>query len=260
MAAEALISLQDVHKSFGPQQVLRGLSLDVYRGETLCVIGESGCGKSVLLKHMIGLLHPDSGKVTFDGIDLAEAREPEMVALRTRFGIVFQGGALFDSLNVGENVAFPLREHSKLTEDEITKRVTEKLALVGLTGIEEKRVAEISGGMQKRVALARAIALEPEVILYDEPTTGLDPIMADIINQLILRTKQHLMTTSVVVTHDMVSAYKVSDRIVMMHKGEIVIDGTPERIQRTDDELVRQFIEGNADNRIDRASNNGSHQ
>jgi phospholipid/cholesterol/gamma-HCH transport system ATP-binding protein len=241
-----IISLRDVYKSFNHLEVLRGISLDVHRGETLAVIGGSGCGKTVMLKHMIGLIRPDRGEVLFEGKDLAKLTAKELVEVRTRFGMVFQGSALFDSLTVGENVAFPLREHTKFDEKTIGERVAEKLALVGLEGIEEKTPGELSGGMKKRVALARAIALEPEVVLFDEPTTGLDPIMADVINELILRTQETMETTSVVVTHDMKSCYKVADRIVMMHEGKLIIDGSPKEIQNTDNPVVRQFIEGHA--------------
>jgi len=257
MADDALIVLQDVHKSFNGSPVLRGVSLRVRAGQTFCVIGESGCGKTVLLKHIIGLIAPDHGQVFFDGNDLTRASAKEMVRLRMRFGMVFQGGALFDSLTVGENVAFPLHEHARLDEETVRRRVAEKLSLVGLAGVEDKRPAELSGGMKKRVALARAIALDPEVVLYDEPTTGLDPIMADVINELILRAHDRTQTTSIVVTHDMVSAYKVADHIVMLHEGKIVIDGTPDEIRNTDNALVRQFIEGQAGDRIEPSSNVG---
>lgn len=255
MAQEAFISLRDVYKSFNGQPVLCGISLDIPTGETLCVIGESGCGKTVLLKHVIGLIEPDRGQVFFDGRDLTEVSAREMVKLRMRFGMVFQGGALFDSLSVGENVAFSLREHTDLDERAVRERVAEKLALVGLEDAEEKKPAELSGGMRKRVALARAIVLDPEVVLYDEPTTGLDPIMADVINELIVRTHDRMKTTSIVVTHDMTSAYKVADHIVMLHEGRIITEGSPEEIRNTDDETVRQFIEGRAGNRVLLSSN-----
>ena len=256
---DAFIQLEDVWKSFDGTAVLRGVSLAVRRGETLCVIGESGCGKTVLLRHVIGLVRPDRGRVCFDGRDLSTLSAREMIAVRVRFGMVFQRGALFDSLTVGENVAFPLREHTRLTGDEIRRRVREKLSLVGLAGIESKRPAELSGGMQKRVALARAIALEPEVVLYDEPTTGLDPIMADVINELILRTHDRMKTTAVVVTHDMTSVDKVADRVVMLHDGEIIIDGPPEVVRASTDPVVRQFIEGRAGSRIGTLNQAGEH-
>jgi phospholipid/cholesterol/gamma-HCH transport system ATP-binding protein len=245
-----LIEIDNLWKSFNGQAVLRGVSLNVYPGETLCIIGESGCGKTVLLKHIIGLLSPDKGRVVFDGKDLSGMTAKELAAAQTRFGMVFQGGALFDSLTVGENVAFPLREHTQLAETEIRRRVSEKLGLVGLKGIEEKRPAELSGGMRKRVALARAVALGPEVVLYDEPTTGLDPIMADVINELIVRAQRALKTTAVVVTHDMKSVDKVADRVVMLSGGVIVVEGTPGQIRASAGPVVRQFIEGKAGDRI----------
>ena len=252
-----LISLVDVYKSFDELEVLRGASVDVHEGETLAIIGESGCGKTVLLKHVIGLLRPDRGRVYFDGQDLTTLSEAELAGIRTQFGMVFQMGALFDSLSVGENVAFAVREHTKLGDDEIAERVREKLALVGLEGIEEKHPAELSGGMKKRVALARAIALNPRVVLHDEPTTGLDPIMADVINELIRRTQRKMKTTSIVVTHDMDCVNKVADRVVMLHEGKDIISGTPDEINHADNEVVRQFIEGRAGDRIMSASSAG---
>jgi phospholipid/cholesterol/gamma-HCH transport system ATP-binding protein len=255
---EPLISLRDVYKSFDGLVVLKGLSLDIHAGQTLCVVGESGCGKTVLLKHVIGLIRPDRGRVLFEGRDLAGLDKREMVRLRRRFGMVFQGGALFDSLTVGENVAFPLREHADFDEAAVRERVAEKLAAVGLVGVEDKRPAELSGGMRKRVALARAVVLNPEIVLYDEPTTGLDPIMADVINELIIRTHDTMKTTSIVVTHDMVSVYKVADRVVMLHEGVAVIDGTPHEVQNTGKSVVRQFIEGRAGDRIVVSTNTGS--
>jgi phospholipid/cholesterol/gamma-HCH transport system ATP-binding protein len=244
---KALIQLEDVYKSFGPLAVLRGVTLNVYAGETLCIIGMSGCGKTVALKHMIGLMDPDSGRVRFDGRDLAEMTPRERVAMRTRFGMVFQGGALFDSMDVAENVAFPLREHTSLSDADVAARVRDKLSRVGLEDAGALMSADLSGGMRKRVALARAIALDPEVVLYDEPTTGLDPVTADVINELILRTQRALKTTSVVVTHDMAGVYKVADRVVMLHEGRLVIDGTPAEIRATADPIVRGFIEGRAE-------------
>jgi phospholipid/cholesterol/gamma-HCH transport system ATP-binding protein len=255
---DALITLQDVHVSFRGHPVLRGLNLDVQRGETLCVIGGSGCGKTVMLRLVIGLLRPDRGRIVFDGQDLARVTPKEMAKLRTHIGMVFQGSALFDSLTVGENVAFPLREHTHLDEQAVRERVAENLSLVGLVGIEDKKPAELSGGMKKRVALARAAMLNPEVILYDEPTTGLDPVMADVINELIIRTRDTLKTTSIVVTHDMTSAYKVADRIAMLYEGQVIIDGTPEEVRRTRDPVVRQFIEGHAGALVQEPTSAGS--
>ncbi len=251
MERKALIQLEDVHKAYDGLHVLAGVTLEVRRGQTLCIIGGSGCGKTVTLKHMIGLESPDRGRVLFDGRDLAAMTAKERVTMCTRFGMVFQGAALFDSLTVGENVAFPLREHTPLGEAEIRERVAQKLALVGLSGVEPKMPADLSGGMKKRVALARAVALDPEVVLYDEPTTGLDPVTADAINELILRAQRALKTTSVVVTHDMASVYKVADRIVMLHEGRLVVDGTPDEIRASKDPVVRRFIEGRADEAFD---------
>jgi phospholipid/cholesterol/gamma-HCH transport system ATP-binding protein len=256
---DALITLQDVYVSFRGNPVLRGLNLDVRRRETLCVIGGSGCGKTVMLKLVIGLLRPERGRILFDGQDIAGVTPRELAKLRTRIGMVFQGSALFDSLTVGENVAFPLREHTHLDEETIRERVAESLSLVGLAGIEEKKPAELSGGMRKRVALARAAMLNPEVILYDEPTTGLDPVMADVINELIIRTRDTLKTTSIVVTHDMTSAYKVADRIAMLFEGQVIIDGTPEEIRLAHDRVVRQFIEGHAGSLVQEPTIAGSH-
>jgi phospholipid/cholesterol/gamma-HCH transport system ATP-binding protein len=247
VSKQALIQLEDVHKAYDGTPVLRGVTLDVYAGQTLCIIGGSGCGKTVTLKHLIGLTAPDSGRVLFDGRDVAEMTPKERVRMQTRFGMVFQGGALFDSLNVGENVAFPLWAHTRLGEHEVRERVAQKLAVVGLRDVETKKPAELSGGMRKRVALARAIALDPEIVLFDEPTTGLDPVSADVINELILRTQRALNTTAVVVTHDMASVNKVADRVVMLFEGRLIIDGSPGEIRASTDAIVRRFIEGRAD-------------
>lgn len=250
MPEEPLIRCVDLHKSFNGLRVLEGLHLEVFRGETLVIIGESGCGKSVLLKHLIGLLKPDRGHVYFAGTDITTLSERDLIPIRTRFGMLFQGSALFDSLSVGENVAFPLREHRRLPEAEIRRIVAEKLAVVGLEGIEEKMPSELSGGMQKRVALARAIALDPEVILYDEPTTGLDPLHADDINDLIIHTQRTVQATTIIVTHDIVSACRVADRIVMLHRGRIIAGGTPEEILDSPVPEVRHFIRGRAGDRL----------
>jgi len=250
MPDEPLIRCQGLHKSFNGLKVLIGLDLEVIRGETLVIIGESGCGKSVLLKHLIGLLRPDAGHVYFAGTDITRLSERELTPIRTRFGMLFQGSALFDSLSVGENVAFAVREHRRLPEAEVRRIVAEKLAVVGLTGIEEKMPAELSGGMQKRVALARAIALDPEVILYDEPTTGLDPLHADDINDLILQTQQSVQATTIIVTHDIVSACRVADRIVMLHDGRTIAGGTPEELLDSNVPEVHEFISGRAGDRL----------
>jgi phospholipid/cholesterol/gamma-HCH transport system ATP-binding protein len=241
-----LIEIIDLHKSFGKKQVLAGVNLTVRDGETVVIIGGSGTGKSVLLKHILGLIEPDEGKVVVDGMEVGSARGEDLYLLRKKFGMVFQGGALFDSLTVAENVGLALREHSDLSESEILETMREKLALVGLSGVENQKPAELSGGMRKRVALARALATGPEVMLYDEPTTGLDPIMADVINDLILDLKKQLGNTALVVTHDMNSAYKVADRICMLYKGRIVWDASVEETKNTKDPAVRQFITGAA--------------
>jgi phospholipid/cholesterol/gamma-HCH transport system ATP-binding protein len=243
---QCILRVLDIYKRFAGLRVLKGVSLDVCTGETLVVIGGSGCGKSVLLKHIIGILRPDEGRVIFDGAEISSMSDVELAVVRRRFAMVFQLSALFDSLTVKENVAFGLRRHTDYDEERISEIVGEKLRLVGLRGVEEKMPAELSGGMKKRVAIARAIATEPEVILYDEPTTGLDPIMADVVNELILRVQERQKTTSVVVTHDMNSAYKVATRIAMLDEGRIVEIGTPEEIQNTENPVVAQFIRGEA--------------
>lgn len=241
-----MIRIQDLHKHFGSKVVLRGLDLEVKRGETMVIIGRSGEGKSVLLKCIINLVHPDSGHIWFDRLDILSLTRTEKDKFRQRVGMLFQGSALFDSLTVEENVSFGLRRVKNLSEPRIRAAVEEKLALVGLKHIEHLHPSELSGGMKKRVALARAIAMDPEVILYDEPTTGIDPIMADAINELILDMKKKLGVTSIVVTHDMVSAYKIADRIAMLHEGKIVEVGTPQQIKKSKNPLVCQFIAGSS--------------
>ncbi|RKZ18764.1 ABC transporter ATP-binding protein [bacterium] len=245
-----MIKIEDLHKSFGDNHVLKGINLEVRDGETLVIIGRSGCGKSVLLKHIVGLLKPDKGRVVVDGIEVHRVSRREVFDLRRRFGMVFQGAALFDSLTVKENVAIGLREHLKLSEEEIDRIVKEKLELVGLRNVEHLKPAELSGGMKKRVGIARALAMDPEYILYDEPTTGLDPIMADRINELILSLKHRLHKTTIVVTHDMKSAFKVGDRIAMIYDGRIIFEGTPEEVEKSDNPYVRQFVEGLAEGPI----------
>jgi len=241
-----MIEIKDLHKSFGGLTVLRGVNLTVEKGESMTVIGGSGSGKSVLIKHIIGLLFPDKGKVIVDGQVLNELKEFDLNELRKKFGMLFQGAALFDSLTVWENVGFSLKQHTKQSDQEIKKIVTEKLALVGLKDVEDKMPSELSGGMKKRVGLARAICMDAEIILYDEPTTGLDPITADAINDLIVDLRKKLGVTSVAITHDMQSAYKISDRIAMLYKGEIQEIGTPDQIRNTTNPIVRQFITGSA--------------
>jgi phospholipid/cholesterol/gamma-HCH transport system ATP-binding protein len=242
-----MIQLRGVSKRLGTKQVLDGLDLDVPAGVTMVILGRSGSGKSVLLKHIIGLMHPDQGRIEIDGEDVAHMDEAELNRVRRRFGMLFQGAALFDSLTVGENVALPMREHLKLSDAEIHRRVTERLSWVGLEGIEDQKPASLSGGMKKRVGLARAIAIDPAYILYDEPTTGLDPIMADVINQLIRSLQKRIGVTSVVVTHDLHSAWKVGDQLALLHEGRVQFTGTPSEAEATSDLLVRQFIEGRSE-------------
>ncbi len=241
-----LIQLENVHRAFNGQEVLSGVSLSIHRGESIVVIGQSGCGKSVLLKHIIRLLSPDKGHVYFDGQDLTAMRFHELVSVRQRIGMLFQSAALFDSMTVAENVGLGLKESRQYSKKEIAERVKEKLALVGLSNAIEKSPAELSGGMRKRVGLARAIATDPEVLLYDEPTTGLDPITADMIDNLIVSLNKKLNVTSVTVTHDMKSAFKIADRIVMLYQGRVQFDGSPEQVRTTSDPIVRQFISGSS--------------
>ncbi len=242
----ALIEFRNVRKAFGPKVVYEDLTLDINRGESLTIIGGSGTGKSVLLKLLIGLLKCDGGTISVDGENITEHSETQLVRIRQRIGMLFQGAALFDSLNVRENLAYGLREHLQPSEEEIDQRVAESLGYVGLSGIEEMWPSDLSGGMKKRVALARAITVRPEVLLYDEPTTGLDPINTTRINRLILHLKKTLCVTSVVVTHDLQSAYTVSDRLAMIADGRVIYTGTPEQIRSAEDPRVRDFIEGNA--------------
>lgn len=239
-----MIEIKGVTKHFGDRLVLNNLSLHVADAKTTVIIGRSGCGKSVLLKHIFGLLKPETGTISIHGTEISKLREKELNVLRLKMGMVFQGGALFDSLTVGENVGFGLIENTKMDKKEIWKKVARSLELVGLPGIENRAPADLSGGMKKRVALARAICLEPEIILYDEPTTGVDPITADLINELIVNTRDKLKVTSIVVTHDMRSAYKVGDRMAMMFQGKIIMEGTPAEIQSSKDPFVHQFVNG----------------
>ena len=242
----ALIELRNVSKRFGRLVVLNDLTLDIPEGQSLVVIGASGTGKSVLLKHIVGLLKPDKGEVWFDGKRVDTMSERELVPLREQFGFLFQMGALFDSMTVEQNVAFPLVEHTTKTRGEIEKIALQKLAMVGLPDVGKKMPAQLSGGQRKRVALARAIAMDPRVILYDEPTTGLDPIRSDVINELILKLKHEMSVTSIVVTHDMHSALKVGDRLVMLKEGKIIFDGTPDEVRNSDNPIVQRFVKGEA--------------
>jgi len=246
-ADRPLIRLEGVSKRFGPKVVFDDLTLAFDRGETTVVLGASGVGKSVMLKLILGLLRPDTGRIYIDQTEITGLAEKEFIPIRQRFGMLFQGAALFDFMSVYENVAFAMREHKDWPEEKIRDTVAEKLAVVGLEGTEALLPEELSGGMRKRVGLARAIAIDPEVILYDEPTTGLDPVTADTINSLILRCQQTLNTTSIVVTHDMASAYKVGDRLVMLHEGRVLADGPPDAIRRHADARVQQFIHGDAE-------------
>jgi phospholipid/cholesterol/gamma-HCH transport system ATP-binding protein len=249
------IECRDVWKSFPRKSVLRGVNLVIHPGETIVIIGQSGSGKSVLLKHIVGLIYPDKGSILVDGIDVTRLSRKNLFELRMHFGMVFQGAALFDSYSVEENVGLALREHTELPDAEISRIAEEKLHMVGLDGVGDKNPAELSGGMKKRVGFARAVAMEPKCVLYDEPTTGLDPINADVINNLIVKLSTELHITSIVVTHDLQSAYKVADRIVMLHDGKVYFQGTPDEVRNTSNAIVRQFIEGRAEGPIVVGSN-----
>jgi phospholipid/cholesterol/gamma-HCH transport system ATP-binding protein len=241
-----MIEIRGLEKRLGRKQVLDGLDLDVEKGETLVVLGPSGTGKSVLLKHIIGLMSPDAGSIKVDGEEIVGMSERELDRVRLKFGMLFQGSALFDSMTVGENVGLSLAEHTRLPAREIRRRVADRLEWVGLVDAQAMQPASLSGGMKKRVGLARAMAMDPAIILYDEPTTGLDPITGDVINKLIRAMQQRLGVTSVVVTHDLMSAYKVGDRLAMIYQGRVVFSGTPDEVRHTDHAMVRQFIEGSS--------------
>jgi len=241
---EIVIHFEGVHKRFGKQHVLRGVTLDIRRSESMVIIGRSGCGKSVLLKHLIGLLKPSAGRIVVEGRDVAVLPESQMVDIRKKIGIVFQGGALFDSLTVEANVGFPLKEERVHSAADIKERVTEVLEAVGLHNQHNKMPSELSGGMRKRVALARAIIRKPEVIVYDEPTTGLDPVMTDSINKLINRMRERYGVTSIVVTHDMKTVFACADRVAMLHEGVVYSVGTPGELKENSDVLVQNFIGG----------------
>ena len=242
-----MIKLIDVCKSFYHQKVLDSLSLTIAPEKISVIIGQSGSGKSVLLKHMIALMRPDSGQIIVDGVDITEQDEKALGEIRKNFGMLFQGAALFDSMTVGQNVAFPIREHTDRSESEIKDIVHAKLSQVGLTGVFHKMPSELSGGMRKRVGLARAIALDPRIILFDEPTTGLDPIMRDAIENLIVQTQQQTQATCVVISHDIDSTLKMAHHVAMISKGKIIESGTPDEIRESENPVVRQFVEGKAD-------------
>jgi phospholipid/cholesterol/gamma-HCH transport system ATP-binding protein len=241
-----MIQVEDLWKSFGAKHVLKGVNLEIPDGQSITIIGRSGSGKSILLKHLIGLIRPDRGRVLVDGKDLGELPYDELAEVRRQFGMLFQMAALFDSMTVGENVGLGLREHTRMPEEEIEEVVRDVLATVGLKDIEDLKPASLSGGMRKRVGLARAIAMKPRYILYDEPTTGLDPVTADSINVLIREIQNQMGTTSIVVTHDMKSAEYVSDRICMLHDGQINFDGTFDENKASPDPIVQQFITGSS--------------
>lgn len=241
-----MIRIEDLHKAFGEKQVLRGVDLEVRAGESMVVIGGSGSGKSVLLKHIIGILKPDRGKVLVEGVNITDLDEEELYSVRRKFGMLFQSAALFDSLRVWENVGFLLLRSRTYTDREVREIALQKLRLVGLADVEDLMPSELSGGMRKRVGLARAIAHNPEILLYDEPTTGLDPIMADAINDLIVAMKKKLSVTSVAITHDMQSAYKIGDRIAMLYEGRIIETGSPEEMRQSANPVVRQFVTGSS--------------
>src|SRR5271156_174577 len=242
-----MIEVRHLQKSFGANKVLDDVSFRIENGESVVIIGRSGGGKSVLLKHLVGLLCPDSGEVLIDGENIGPLNERQLLRVRKKFGMVFQGAALFDSMTVAENVGFAFRRHKNLTAGEIARRVAATLAMVDLPGTENRKPAELSGGMRKRVGLARAVIYEPQILLYDEPTTGLDPIVSDSIDKLIIRVRDHLKVTSIVVTHDMRSARRVGNRVLMLHEKKIYANATPKEFFESQDPVVRQFVDGVAD-------------
>lgn len=245
-----MIRISNLHKSFRDKKILSGVDLDIEPGKITTIIGRSGCGKSVLLKHIVALLRPDEGTILIGEENLNTMSAEKLFETRKKMGLVFQNGALFDSMNVEENIGLGLREHTKMSEGEIREKVARLLEMVGLPGIEKYKPSELSGGMKKRVSLARALAMDPKYVLYDEPTTGLDPIMAAIIDDLIVRLNNELTITSIVVTHDMHSVYEISDRVAMLHYGVVRFTGTADELKMTTDPVVRQFIEGNIEGPI----------
>ena len=242
-ATPPMISVQDLWKSFGDNHVLTGINLHIEEGRTCVILGGSGSGKTVLMKHMIGLLKPDKGKVIVDGEDIVPMDERDLERVRRKFGMVFQGAALFDSMTVYENVSFALREHTDLSEDEIRAKVREKLGIVGLQNVEDRYPAELSGGMRKRVGLARAIVLDPKIVLYDEPTTGLDPITTDYVDDMIVTAQRELQVTSVVISHDIASSFKVADKVAFLWQGKIVEEGTPEQMRDSRHPELKHFLQ-----------------
>jgi phospholipid/cholesterol/gamma-HCH transport system ATP-binding protein len=243
MAAQPMIEVVDLYKSFGSNQVLSGINLAIEPGSTCVILGGSGSGKTVLMKHIIGLLKPDSGNVVVDGQDITHMEPAELERIRRKFGMVFQAAALFDSMSVYENVSFPLREHARLPEEQVREIVRRKLDIVGLKNVEEKYPADLSGGMRKRVGLARAIVLDPKIVLYDEPTTGLDPITTDYVDEMILGAKRKLGVTSVVISHDIASAFKVADKIAFLSNGLIVEQGPPAQLRASTHPAVKVFLQ-----------------
>ncbi|HAG50338.1 MAG: ABC transporter ATP-binding protein [Deltaproteobacteria bacterium GWC2_42_51] len=245
-----MIKIRNLKKYFNDKKVLDGVNLEIEKGKITVIIGRSGEGKSVLIKHIIGLLKPDSGQILLDDQDITAMTERELNEVRRRFGMLFQGAALFDSMTVGENVAFPLREHTEMPEEDLQKVIREKLRKVGLKDIENMMPADLSGGMKKRVGLARAIAMDPEIVLFDEPTTGLDPIMSDNIATLILDTQRDLKTTYIVITHDISMTYKVADKVAMLHEGRIIEQGDVDYMKTSQNPILRQFLEGHSEGPI----------
>jgi len=245
-----MIKLVDLHKSFGRQKVLDGLDIEIEHGKTTVIIGRSGGGKSVLLKHIIGLIRPDRGQVLIDGMDITKLNDRALNEIRKKFGMLFQDAALFDSMTVGENVAFPLREQTSMKEKEIRETVAERLRSVGLTGVEEKIPSELSGGMRKRVGLARAIALRPQIVLFDEPTTGLDPVMTEAINRLIIDTQKNFNLTCVVISHDIRSILEIGHRVAMLYEGKIIEYGTPDELRTSRNPVIVQFLAGSIEGPI----------
>jgi len=250
LPSETIVEFRNVHKAFGKQKVLDDVSLRIERGKTTVIIGPSGTGKSVFIKLLVGLLRPDQGAITVDGQDITRMHERELYETRKKFGMLFQDGALFDSMNVGDNVAFPLRQHTKKSEREIREIVAAKLAQVGLPGVEHKFPSELSGGMRKRVGIARAIALEPEIVLFDEPNSGLDPVMSDAIDKLILRMQHELGLTFIVISHDIPGTFQIADRIAMLYKSKLIAYGSSEKLKASEDPILRQFFDRSADGPI----------